>query len=199
MKTFREYLEGREVNESFLRNVGQNVALGLGIAGAAMGFGGGKANAQTPQPQPSLTSSEKGQLQQKSNSRSGLQDKMAEAGKFNKDAYNVGVRASHVSSQIMNTLIRQNAFSTDSNELKQEYGKTGLFLSQTMKILDAIHKDTSGESHDELLGKLLRAYRIDENSDAYFGDGSINYKEALRMISNTATSLATKLATTKNP
>jgi hypothetical protein len=44
MKTFREYLEGREVNESFLRNA----ALGLGAAGAAMGFGGGGvANAQS--------------------------------------------------------------------------------------------------------------------------------------------------------
>ena len=43
MKTFREYLEGREVNESFFRNA----ALGLGAAGAAMGFGG-KIPAQTP-------------------------------------------------------------------------------------------------------------------------------------------------------
>lgn len=41
MKTFREYLEGREVNENFLRNA----ALGLGAAGAAMGFGGREANA----------------------------------------------------------------------------------------------------------------------------------------------------------
>lgn len=191
MKTFREYLEGREVNESFLRNVGQNVALGLGIAGAAMGFGGGKANAQTPQPQPSLTSSEKGQLQQKSNSRSGLQAKMAEAGKFNKDAYKVGVRASHVSSQIMNTS------SCDSNELKQKHGRIGLFLSQTMNILDAIFKDTSGESHDELLKKLLQAYRIDKNPDAYFRDGSIDYKQALRLISDKATLLAAELANTK--
>lgn len=43
MKTFREYLEGREVNENFLRNA----ALGLGAAGAAMGFGG-NIQAQTP-------------------------------------------------------------------------------------------------------------------------------------------------------
>ena len=42
MKTFREYLEGREVNESFLRNA----ALGLGAA-AAMGLGG-NIQAQTP-------------------------------------------------------------------------------------------------------------------------------------------------------
>jgi hypothetical protein len=47
MKTFREYLEGREVNESFLRNVGRNAALGLGAAGAAIGFGGRQANAQS--------------------------------------------------------------------------------------------------------------------------------------------------------
>ena len=46
MKTFREYLEGREVNENFLRSVGRNAALGLGAAGAAMGFGG-SANAQS--------------------------------------------------------------------------------------------------------------------------------------------------------
>jgi len=45
MKTFREYLEGREVNENFLRSVGRNAALGLGAAGAAMGFGGREANA----------------------------------------------------------------------------------------------------------------------------------------------------------
>ena len=177
---------------------GRNIALAAGAVGSMMGIGG-PAGAQTPRPQPSLTASEKAQLNYKSNSRSGLQNKMAEAGKFNKDAYKVGVRASHVSSQIMNTLVRQNAFNTDGNGLKQEYGKTGLFLFQTMDILDAMHKDTSGESHDELLEKLLRAYRIDKNSDAYFGDGSINYKEALRMISNTATSLATKVATTKNP
>jgi|688.fasta_scaffold326255_2 hypothetical protein len=193
MKTFREYLEGREVNESFLRNA----ALGLGAAGAAMGFGGGEAQAQSTQSsQPRLTASEKGSL--KNYSRSDLQQKMAEAGKFNKDAYKVGVRASHVSSQIMNTLISRNALSIGSDEVKQEHGTTGLFLSQTMKILDAMHKDTSGESHDELLKKLLKAYKIDENSDAFFRDGSINYKEALRMISNTATSLAAKLATTKN-
>jgi len=197
MKTFREYLEGREVNENFLRSVGRNAALGLGAAGAAMGFGGGEAQAQSTQSsQPRLTASEKGSL--KNYSRSDLQQKMAEAGKFNKDAYKVGVRASHVSSQIMNTLISRNALSIGSDEVKQEHGTTGLFLSQTMKILDAMHKDTSGESHDELLKKLLKAYKIDENSDAFFRDGSINYKEALRMISNTATSLAAKLATTKN-
>ena len=177
---------------------GRNIALAAGAVGGMMGMGG-EADAQTPRPQPSLTASEKADLKDKSYSRSGLQNKMAEAGKFNKDAYKVGVRASHVSSQIMNTLIRQNALSTGSDEIKQEHGTTGLFLSQTMKILDAMHKDTSGESHDELLKKLLKAYKIDENSDAYFGDGSINYKEALRMISNTATSLAAKLATTKNP
>lgn len=47
MKTFREYLEGREVNENFLRSVGRNAAaLGLGAA-AAMGFGG-PVRAETP-------------------------------------------------------------------------------------------------------------------------------------------------------
>jgi hypothetical protein len=58
MKTFREYLEGREVNENFLRNVGRNTALGLGAAAAAMGFGGGEAQAQSTQSsQPRLTAS----------------------------------------------------------------------------------------------------------------------------------------------
>ena len=61
MKTFREYLEGREVNESFLRNA----ALGLGAVGAAIGLGGREANAQsneTPaisKPQPRLTPEER--------------------------------------------------------------------------------------------------------------------------------------------
>jgi cellobiose-specific phosphotransferase system component IIA len=41
MKTFREYLEGREVNESFFRNAA--------LAGAAaLGLAAGPANAQTP-------------------------------------------------------------------------------------------------------------------------------------------------------
>ena len=41
MKTFREYLEGREVNENFLRNAA--------LAGAAaLGLAGGPAQAQTP-------------------------------------------------------------------------------------------------------------------------------------------------------
>ena len=63
MKTFREYLEGREVNESFLRNA----ALGLGAA-AAMGFGGREANAQSNEPpaiskpQPRLTPEEREEL-----------------------------------------------------------------------------------------------------------------------------------------
>ena len=47
MKTFREYLEGREVNESFLRSLGQNAALAAGGIGAMMGIGG-PAQAQTP-------------------------------------------------------------------------------------------------------------------------------------------------------
>jgi hypothetical protein len=193
MKTFKQYLKDKKLEES----IQGNIALGLGAAGALMGLGGREAQAQSTQSsQPRLTASEKGSL--KNYSRSDLQQKMAEAGKFNKDAYKVGVRASHVSSQIMNTLISRNALSIGSDEVKQEHGTTGLFLSQTMKILDAMHKDTSGESHDELLKKLLKAYKIDENSDAFFRDGSINYKEALRMISNTATSLAAKLATTKN-
>lgn len=47
MKTFRECLEGKEVNENFLRSVGRNAAaLGLGAA-AAMGFGG-PVRAETP-------------------------------------------------------------------------------------------------------------------------------------------------------
>lgn len=119
MKTFREYLEGREVNESFFRN-----AALAGAAGALMGFGGGEAQAQSTQSsQPRLTASEKGQLKSKYNSRSELQQKMADAGKYNIAANKVGVQASHVMYQIVN--ITGGDFQDD---IKNKYGQKELLL-----------------------------------------------------------------------
>ena len=43
MKTFREYLEGREVNESFLRNAARAGATALGLG---LGLAGGQAKAE---------------------------------------------------------------------------------------------------------------------------------------------------------
>jgi len=179
----------RTINEA---TTGQNLALGAGLLGGLMGFGGGEAQAQSTQSsQPRLTASEKGSL--KKYSRSDLQQKMADAGKYNIAANKVGVQASHVMYQIVN--ITGGDFQDD---IRKKYGQKGAFIAKTMDLLEGVYKDKSGESHEELFDKLLQMYEIDKDSNAYDAVGRVNYKEALRLISKQACLIASKITSTKN-
>ena len=162
MKTFREYLEGKEVNENFLRNAA--------LAGAAaLGLAGGPAQAQTPRPQPSLTANEKAELKSKDTLQAQLKGGSAALSNDGRYALKIKVKAEIMHSSLKSTIWRIPGveFSEGENNtfivgLGDDENDKLVLLKHTMTTLRKIAASKSYKEQEAMISELSQKLNLAE-------------------------------------